>query len=82
MGLNHRPAVYETAALPLSYAGQIRDKELRPNMFVETTPFGVWERLYLSSLGNVNSSDRPYLPLMGPWEKNAHPLTLSLLENR
>ena len=23
MGLNHRPAVYETAALPLSYAGSL-----------------------------------------------------------
>ncbi len=31
MGLNHRPTVYETVALPLSYAGSRQDTEKSEN---------------------------------------------------
>ena len=31
MGLNHRPTVYETVALPLSYAGSRQDTEQSEN---------------------------------------------------
>ena len=57
MGLNHRPADYESAALPLSYAGshwKETNRERQSALEHKLEGF-LCGRLYLSSLGNVNN---------------------------
>ena len=57
VGLNHRPADYESAALPLSYAGSKKEEEgiMIRNPFCDPWWEGCWwGGLYPSSPSNVN----------------------------